>query len=166
EPSRCKQRTVRPVAQHLEWAGAPPHAVFVLSLKRPPNGQENLVDAAVAEPIEASLVAPDILDIGRVSGTTDAAIGLAVRKSGRTTALTAGHVTAVDATVEVDYGGGKTAIFRGQIVSDMLSKGGDSGSLVVDDRSRAVGLLFAGGPTTTLINPIGAVMQFLDVVIG
>src|SRR5207249_9511892 len=59
-----------------------------------------------------------------------------------------------------------TAIFRGQIVSDMLSKGGDSGSLVVDDRGRAVGLLFAGGPTTTLINPIGAVMQFLDVVIG
>src|SRR5256885_1308933 len=103
---------------------------------------------------------------GRVSGSTDAAIGLAVGKSGRTTALTGGHVTAVDATVEVDYGGGKTAIFRGQIVSDMLSKGGDSGSLVVDDRSRAVGLLFAGGPTTTLINPIGAVMQFLDVVIG
>src|SRR5206468_2850223 len=165
-PIRFNQRSMGPVAQFLERAVAPLLAVFGLSLKRLPNGQENLVDAAVAEPIEASLVAPDILDIGRVSGTTDAAIGLAVRKSGRTTALTAGHVTAVDATVEVDYGGGKTAIFRGQIVSDMLSKGGDSGSLVVDDRSRAVGLLFAGGPTTTLINPIGAVMQFLDVVIG
>jgi len=48
----------------------------------------------------------------------------------------------------------------------MLSKGGDSGSLVVDDRRRAVGLLFAGGPTTTLINPIGAVMQALEIVIG
>src|SRR5881296_2536224 len=159
-PIRFNQRSMGPVAQFLERAVAPLLAVFGLSLKRLPNGQENLVDAAVAEPIDASLVSSDILDIGRVSGTTDAAIGLALRKSGRTTALTAGHVTAVDATVEVDYGGGKSAIFRGQIVSDMLSKGGDSGSLVVDDRSRAVGLLFAGGPTTTLINPIGAIMQF------
>jgi len=47
-------------------------------------------------------------------------------------------------------------------VSDILSRGGDSGSLVVDDRNRSVGLLFAGGDTTTLINPIGAVLQFLD----
>src|SRR5439155_6156408 len=85
---------------------------------------------------------------------------------GRTTGLTDGHVTAIDAVVEVDYGGGKTAMFRGQIVSDLLSKGGDSGSLIVDDRRRAVGLLFAGGPTTTLINPIGAVMQALEIVIG
>ncbi len=165
-PIRFNQRAMGPVAQFLERAVAPLLGAFGLSLKRLPSGQDNLVDAAVAEPIDASLVASDILDIGRVSGTADATIGLAVRKSGRTTALTAGHVTAVDAVVEVDYGGGKTAIFRGQIVSDMLSKGGDSGSLVVDDRSRAVGLLFAGGPTTTLINPIGAVMQFLDIVIG
>ena len=165
-PIRFNQRAMGPVAQFLERAVAPLLGAFGLSLKRLPSGQDNLVDAAVAEPIDASLVASDILDIGRVSGTTDATIGLAVRKSGRTTALTAGHVTAVDAVVEVDYGGGRTAIFRGQIVSDMLSKGGDSGSLVVDDRSRAVGLLFAGGPTTTLINPIGAIMQFLDIVIG
>src|SRR2546421_672410 len=154
-PIRFNQRAMGPVAQFLERAVAPLLGAFGLSLKRLPSGQDNLVDAAVAEPIDASLVASDILDIGRVSGTADATIGLAVRKSGRTTALTAGHVTAVDAVVEVDYGGGKTAIFRGQIVSDMLSKGGDSGSLVVDDRSRAVGLPVAGGPTTTPIKPIG-----------
>src|SRR5712691_754013 len=155
-----------PIARLLERAVAPLLGAFGLTMKRLPSGPANLVDAAVAEPIDASLVAADILDIGRVTGTADATIGLAVRKRGRTTALTEGRVTAVDAVVEVDYGGGKTAIFREQIVSDMLSKGGDSGSLVVDDRSRAVGLLFAGGPTTTLINPIGAVMQFLDVVVG
>src|SRR6267143_1836878 len=165
-PIRFNQRSVGPIARFLERAVAPLLQVFGLSSKRLPSGQANIVDAAVAELIDPSLVSSDILDIGRVSGTTDATIGLVVRKSGRTTALTEGHVTAVDAVIEVDYGGGKTAIFRGQIVSDILSKGGDSGSLVVDDRSRAVGLLFAGGPTTTLINPIGAVMQFLDVVIG
>jgi len=107
-------------------------------------------------------VASDILGMGRVTGSADATIGLSVRKSGRTTGLTDGKVTAIDAVVEVDYGGGRTAIFREQIVSDVLSQGGDSGSLVVDSRSRAVGLLFAGGPTTTLINPIGAILRALD----
>src|SRR2546430_2577912 len=106
------------------------------------------------------------VSIGHYRITAEATIGAVVRKSGRTTGLTEGHVTAIDAVVEVDYGGGKTAMFRGQIVSDLLSKGGDSGSLIVDDRRRAVGLLFAGGPTTTLINPIGAVMQALEIVIG
>src|SRR3989442_227589 len=56
-------------------------------------------------------------------------------------------------------------IFREQIVSDLLSKGGDSGSLVVDEGRHAVGLLFAGGATTTLINPIAAVAHFLDIAI-
>jgi hypothetical protein len=165
-PIKFNQGAVGPVGRFFERAVAPILGAFGLSLKRLPNGQPNLVDAAVAEPIDPSLVSSDILDIGRISGIAEASIGLAVRKSGRTTGLTAGHVTAIDAVVEVDYGGAKTAIFRGQIVSDLLSKGGDSGSLVVDDGSRAVGLLFAGGATTTLINPIGAVMQFLDLVIG
>src|SRR5881396_1716101 len=139
-PIHFNERAVGPVGRFLERAVAPLLGAFGLSLKRLPNGQSNLVDAAVAEPIDPSLVASDILDIGHVTGTAEAAIGLAVRKSGRTTGLTEGHVTAVDAVVEVDYGTGKTAIFREQIVSDMVSKGGDSGSIVVDDRSHAVGL--------------------------
>src|SRR3989442_375489 len=107
---------------------------------------------------------PEILGIGRARGTKDPEIGLQVRKSGRTTGVTQGRITAIDAVVEVDYGG-PTAIFREQIVSDLLSKGGDSGSLVVDDARHAVGLLFAGGATTTLINPIAAVASALNVVI-
>src|SRR5947208_2709248 len=156
----------RSVGRLLQRAVGPILGVLGLSLKRLPKGRMNLVDAAVAEPIDTNLISADILDIGRVTESAEATIGAVVRKSGRTTGLTEGHVTAIDAVVEVDYGGGKTAMFRGQIVSDLLSKGGDSGSLIVDDRRRAVGLLFAGGPTTTLINPIGAVMQALEIVIG
>src|SRR5205809_761677 len=165
-PIHFNERSVGPVARFLEHAVGPILGVLGLSLKRLPKGRMNLVDAAVAEPIDTNLISSDILDIGRVTESAEATIGAVVRKSGRTTGLTDGHVTAIDAVVEVDYGGGKTAMFRGQIVSDMLSKGGDSGSLVVDDRRRAVGLLFAGGPTATLINPIGAVMQALEIVIG
>src|SRR2546428_594819 len=133
--------------------------------KRVPPGQVNLVDAAVAEPIDAGSVSRDILGIGRVTRTRDAELGIRVRKSGRTSGITEGRVTALDATVEVDYGG-QTAVFREQVVSDLLSKGGDSGSLVVDESGHAVGLLFAGGATTTLINPIAAIAHFLDVTFG
>jgi len=161
-PIRFNERDVGVVGRFLIRAVGPILGALGLTLKRLPSGRMNLVDVAVAEPIDEGLVSSDILGIGRVSGTADATIGLSVQKSGRTTGLTEGKVTAIDAVVEVDYGGGKTAIFREQIVSDILSQGGDSGSLVVDSRGRAVGLLFAGGPTTTLINPIGAVLQALE----
>jgi hypothetical protein len=164
-PIHFNERSAGPLVRFFQRAVGPLLGALGFSLKRLPSGRMNLVDAAVAEPMDPSLVSSEILEIGRVSESADATIGMAVRKSGRTSGLTSGRVTAVDAVVEVDYGGGKSAIFREQIVSDLLSKGGDSGSLIVDDRSRAVGLLFAGGQTTTLINPIGAVMQSLDVAI-
>jgi len=164
-PIQFNERPVGPVGRFLERVLAPLLRWLGLGLKRLPGGRTNLVDAAIAVPIDPGFVAPDVVGIGRISGTADASIGLRVRKSGRTTGVTEGRVTALDAVVEVDYGG-KTAIFRDQIVSDVLSKGGDSGSLVVDGRERAVGLLFAGGLSTTLINPIGAVVQLLDLDIG
>ncbi len=160
-PIHFHERRLGPLGRLL----APLLALAGLGVKRLPTGRTNLVDAAVAEPIDARAVAPDILGIGRVSRTRDAELGIRVRKSGRTSGITDGRVTAVDATVEVDYGG-QTAVFREQIVSDLPSKGGDSGSLVVDEGGRAVGLLFAGGATSTLINPIAAIAHFLDVTVG
>lgn len=133
-----------------------------LGLRRLPSGKTNLVDAAIATPLNREVVAPDILEVGAIAGTAAAALGTRVKKSGRTTGLTRGRVTGLDATVEVDYGG-MTAVFRGQIVSDILSRGGDSGSLIVDDGNRAVGLLFAGGTATTILNPIEAVLAALHI---
>jgi len=127
-----------------------------------PTGRANLVDAAIAEPLAPELVEDGILEIGRVGGTVDAEIGMAVRKSGRTSGVTSGRVTAVDGVVQVDYNG-RVALFRRQLVSDLVSKGGDSGSLVVDGTNRAVGLLFAGSALTTLVNPIGEVTRLLRI---
>ena len=164
-PIQFNERPLGAVGQFLERVLGPLLALLGLGIKRLPTNRLNLVDAAIAEPIDAEAVSSEILDIGWVRGTAEAAIGMAVRKSGRTTGLTQGRVTALDAVVEVDYGG-KTAIFREQIVSDILSQGGDSGSLVVDTGHRAVGLLFAGSATTTLINPIRAVEHFLDLTLS
>jgi len=124
----------------------------------------NLVDAAVARPLEGGLIADEILEIGVVSGTAPATLGMAVRKSGRTTGLTSGTITVLDATVDVSYGLGRTARFEGQIVTSAMSQGGDSGSLLVaGDSLQAVGLLFAGSDQTTIHSPIQDVLDCLDV---
>jgi hypothetical protein len=95
--------------------------------------------------------------------------GLAVGKTGRTTQLTSGRVTAVGATIRVIYGSAGVAVFADQIAiraaSGDFSAGGDSGSLIWtwDDRRAPVGLLFAGGGGTTFANRIGRVLDALEV---
>lgn len=96
-------------------------------------------------------------------------LGMPVGKSGRTTQLTSGRVTALSATINVAYGGGRVATFADQIAiqasSGNFSAGGDSGSLVWtwDSARRPVGLLFAGGGNVTFANKIGRVLTALDI---
>jgi hypothetical protein len=126
----------------------------------------NTVDTAVARPISDDLIRDDILEIGTVSGVAPATLLMPVRKSGRSTGLTTGQITVLDATVTVSYGPGQTARFDGQIVSGPMSSPGDSGSLLVaGDSLQAVGLLFAGSEQSTIYNPIQAVLDALNVVI-
>lgn len=130
-------------------------------------GAYNLVDAAVAKPINDGDILDEILEIGEISGTAEAFLGMAVRKSGRTTGLTTGEINVLDSTVDVSYGVGQVARFENQLVAGPMSQGGDSGSLVVAaDSQAAVGLLFAGSEQTTIFNPIQAVLDSLEVDIG
>lgn len=124
----------------------------------------NLVDAAVARPIDDSQITEEVLNIGPVSGTVPAALGMSVRKSGRTTGLTTGTINVLEATVSINYGGSRTATFEGQIVTSAMSQGGDSGSLLVHgSENRAIGLLFAGSSLSTIHNPIQPVLDCLEV---
>lgn len=99
-----------------------------------------------------------------------ASLGLTVGKSGRTTGLTQGRVTQIGVSVNVNYGGGRVALFRNQIAirsvnANPFSAGGDSGSLIWHWAAglRPVGLLFAGGGGTTFANPIGSVLAALNI---
>jgi hypothetical protein len=132
-----------------------------------PQQATNLVDAAVARPLNHGDVLDEIIEVGAVSGTVEALPGMPVRKSGRTTALTTGEILAIDTTVSVGYGAGRTAVFEQQLVAGAMSQPGDSGSLVVEAGSqRAVGLLFAGSDTTTIFSPIDFVQDLLDISLG
>ena len=124
----------------------------------------NLIDAAIARPVENSLISDEILGIGEISGVQEASLSLLVRKSGRTTGILNGEVRVLDTTVQIEYGAGRTAIFEDQILTSPISQGGDSGSLLVTaDSNLAVGLLFAGSSQATLHNPIRAVMEGLNI---
>lgn len=128
-----------------------------------PLQSENLVDAALAEPLNPGDVSPEILEIGTLAGIAEGTLGLSIQKSGRTTARTTGTIEQVDVTVRVSYGVGRSATFVDQVMAGAMSQGGDSGSVVLDMENRLVGLLFAGSTNTTIINRIQNVFELLDV---
>lgn len=124
---------------------------------------ENLVDAALARPVNPADVRNDMLGIGAIAGTAEGSLGMAVKKSGRTTGLTTGEIEQIDVTVNVSYGGDRVAQFHDQLLAGAMSQGGDSGSAVLDTSNNLVGLLFAGSDQTTVINRIQNVFSILGV---
>lgn len=131
-------------------------------------GAANLVDCAIAEVDDLSLVTDSIHMIGVPQGASPARFDMIVHKFGRTTGFSVGRITSVNMDVRVNYDMG-TLLFRNQIIirglnAQPFSDSGDSGSLIVErSTQRGVGLLFAGSGTNTIANHIGDVLQALNV---
>jgi len=125
-------------------------------------GDVNVADAAVAR--LAAGIECDASPVGLPApkGVAPAKLGMVVQKSGRMTGLTRGKVKALNCTLKVGYEWDRIGIFTGQILCTCKSQGGDSGSLVVDERNRAVGLLFAGSDTVTVATPVDIVLKGLQ----
>ncbi len=127
----------------------------------------NYIDAAVAKPFNLKNVTDEILDIGTPTGYMEnVALGMPIEKSGRTTEHTTGEILVLDATLSINYGGNRMAVFENQFVTGPMSAGGDSGSLGitrVNDEILAAGLLFAGSEQVTIYNPILKVMELMKV---
>ncbi|MBW2163248.1 MAG: hypothetical protein JRF43_02045 [Deltaproteobacteria bacterium] len=123
----------------------------------------NLVDAGLALPLDQRNVIGSVVGLGIPKGTIEATLGMEVIKSGRTTQTTLGKVKGIDGTIAVNYGVG-VAYFRNQILTTNMSKGGDSGSLLMSRaEQKATGLLFAGSDRVTIHNNIANVIMALGV---
>jgi hypothetical protein len=137
----------------------------------------NFVDCAIAAVDTSIQFDVNSLDtLGQLSGPRAAPIdiGVAVRKVGRTTGITRGSISVIELdNVAVGYDQGVTD-FDSQIEIEsadpgLFSDGGDSGSLIVDEDNRGLGLLFAGsdqGGTNSLgltyANPLETVLTALS----
>ena len=133
------------------------------------NDQVNTVDAAIAKVVEGQ-----VTTLSKCFGNFSPQVAVShlfqvVKKCGRTTQLTRGIITDVNATVRVGYGTAGPALFQDQIVITGIpgfafSQPGDSGSLILSQfGNNPVGLLFAGSSTYTLANKIQNVMSALGV---
>ena len=115
-------------------------------------GRVNTVDAALARPVGGIRIDRSVLGLGRVNGSRQPSRGMRVRKTGRTTGTTQGVVLDVVADIKVQYDQG-IALFTNQTsIKGMngiwFSRGGDSGSVILEKGTNSVvGLLFAGSDT-------------------
>ena len=149
-------------------------------------GGSNSIDAAIAlsstsvldnaTPADDGYGMPNATIYGDANGDglfddVNALLGLNVQKYGRTTHLTHGQITGVNATVTVCYDGAclKSARYVDQLIISPggFSGGGDSGSLIVTDDANLnpVALLFAGSATVTIANRIDLVLNRFGVTI-
>lgn len=136
--------------------------------------ENNLVDAAIARLDEGIAWQPEVLDgIGDLQGVRPAneplVDGEPVHKVGRSTGTTNGWVKGqhfkpmwVDFPIRTRS---FVDVFEIESGGDPFCDSGDSGSLVVDEQHRAVGLLFAkaNDAGTAYANPIHHVLDLLDI---
>jgi len=130
---------------------------------------KNEVDCAIAGVLTQNLCSPKFLPKVSLGSTTPiaAAVGMKVHKHGRTTGYTKGQVVDIAADVNVGYDFG-TARFVDEVIvigdSGSFSDAGDSGSLIVDRKTKkATGLPFAGSSSHTIANHIENVLGQLGV---
>ncbi|WP_371370978.1 hypothetical protein [Sporomusa aerivorans] len=123
----------------------------------------NQLDCALAKPLTPELISPDILEFGFINGIAEPRLGLAIKKSGRTTGLTYGQIVATNVTFKVSMNNQEYGLFTDQILTTPMSMPGDSGSLVLTEDNFAVGLLFAGSEQATMLNNIEYVLDRLNI---
>jgi hypothetical protein len=147
------------------------------------SGANNTMDAAIAlttaentgnaTPTDDAYGLPNAAIFGDANsdGVFDnksALLGVNVQKYGRTTRLTKGQITGINASLSICYEVififcSKSANFVDQLIiaPGTFSDGGDSGSLIVTDDSNKhpVALLFAGSDTETIANRIDLVLN-------
>ena len=133
---------------------------FITTLHKP----QNTMDCAIAKLNNKSLASHIIAKIGKVKGSDAPVIRSTVRKVGCATDLTSGAVSSFGITIKVKYDDGKEALFVNQLRAKVKCSDGDSGSAIVNQNSKVVGLLVAGDDEGGCIfSSIKPILKALDV---
>lgn len=128
------------------------------------NGRgENIVDCALAIPLNDMDVSDEIIGIGKPLGIGSPVVGMDVKKSGRTSGVTTGKIQYIDVSVTVNVGIGGDLIFKEQVMTTKMIDPGDSGSIMFDNNNKVIGMFFAGSSTFSIANKIDNVINELKI---
>ena len=125
---------------------------------------ENLVDAGIAEIFDSHIISNKIFPDIKIKGTTEPALLMSVKKIGYKTGETSGNIRAVNASVSLKVLENNSAVFKNQIISELRTRGGDSGSPIFTANNELVGMHMAGGiDGFSIANNINIVLKELGV---
>lgn len=158
--------------QHQPLDTRPPCAHLAAFIAVDP-AAENICDIAFADARIGAYhsISWSILELGELApGIAPAVVGRTYVKVGRTTGFTHARCSAVDVTVRVAYGDFDALFIHQDLFEDIdesFSAPGDSGSAIICTLSNgASSLLFAGGGTLTVGNPMKLVQDCFPIRFG
>ena len=145
--------------------GAVPRVGVSVGVQIPASGGK--IDAGIVVLDDDNLVRSEILEIGVPKGiNTEPQLNMKVKKSGRTTGYQEGVIMDTHAVLQIDYGSeGIKTLEDLLLYSPNMSQGGDSGSTVLDDSNRVVGLNFAGSSEYAIGCKIQNVLDALNITV-
>lgn len=107
-----------------------------------PSGVGTYHDSALAEPLVE--VSDEVNGIGKITGMTDPVVGMNIRYNGERSGLRKGKITKVNVTYNNPVDASRVSIVKNVFTHSAGSDHGDSGSLIVTDDNKAVGLVYSG----------------------
>jgi hypothetical protein len=133
-------------------------------------GFPNLFDAAIAV-VDPEKVSPTVHLVGRPTGaSSNVSVGMRVQKCGATSVHTWSTVLDSHFSCRFDYTlpGGKVrrAGFQRQVLCRPFTKPGDSGSAVLDEDLKVLGLVVGATKEGTVFSPIGPILTRFGVAIA
>ena len=127
-------------------------------------GETDMISPENYPLVDGALILPTvptqktIRSIGEIMGATHPEIDMSIKKYGATSGLTEGTILDIDFSTSVDG-----VYYSDQILTTDISQPGDSGSVVLNNQNKAVGLLFAGSSEASLINKISNVISIFNI---
>ena len=125
----------------------------------------NYVDCAIGKINNTSLISDKVFKIGEIKGIEKPNLNMSIQKMGARTGLTLGTIIALNITFYTKAENiKKTALFKDQILSQIVTNKGDSGSAIINSNKKIVGIHMSGtGDGFSLSNDINLVLEKLNV---
>ena len=160
-------QTLRERQIHQPTDTKPPIGLTTIYAYPTPNGNNYLDVALVDTRLDnRHTTSWEILDLGSPAQTwTNAQPGTPAIKTGRTTGTTNGSVKQINVAARINYGSFTAIMLDLDMIqsNQTFSAPGDSGSLILNARTKQpISLLFAGSATTTLAIPIRNIAKAIN----